>query len=378
MNLSPESFYKGSVYSDSESIETAVRRMETEGADIIDVGAASSAPVNIYATSPISGELEASRIEEAFPRIRQLTELPISIDTTSSRVARIALDLGADMVNDVSGLRDDPEMALLIADRGVPVVIMSRCSPPCHSLNQALEALCESIRIAGDAGIHDDRIIVDPGIGFGKPAAVDLDLVKSLGSFKMLGYPLLVGLSRKAFLGSIACSSSPDERLTETIAATAISVAYGADIVRSHDVAEARKAVRVGAALATHSHLTSGSVELVDALDEQEASVLLKRIGVSPEVVPALSKKCSTLNVLVSGVTPSAGVVMKQEMLAVGGDAAYHHGTIDHSVDCTDVLVMGNRLQLSKLAKRLLKMTYFGLDRIGREIADVLDVHIQK
>jgi len=252
INLSPESFYKGSVPAEGDLVDYTQKLLQTEP-DLIDIGGASTAPKEVYGTSSVAIEKEISRVRNALESIIDIVDKPISIDTTSSKVAEIALDLGVDIINDVSGLQADEKMATLVADRDVPLIIMSNCTNPCDSVESSLNALRKSMKLAEEAEIANERIILDPGIGFGKPPTVDFAILRELKQFKLLGRPLLVGVSRKAFIGSCVGESNPENRLSGTIAATSIAVLNGADIIRAHDVEEAKIAARIGETVRFHS-----------------------------------------------------------------------------------------------------------------------------
>lgn len=249
INLSPESFYSGSIVTDETALVSRIGEMIGQGADILDIGGASTAPENYYETKDIAIEDELSRVISALEIIVKVSSVPISIDTTSSSVAEIALDLGASIVNDVSGLRADKMMAKLVANRNVPIVIMANCPEHCDSVDASLTSLKNSLEIAEKAGIPKENVILDPGIGFGKPPEVDYALLKGLGKFKELQRPLLVGVSRKAFIGAILGEDNPERRLVGTVSATTVAVVNGADIIRAHDVTEAVIAARMGKAL---------------------------------------------------------------------------------------------------------------------------------
>ena len=248
INLSPESFYKGSVPAEDNLVDYTRKLLQTEP-DIIDIGGASTAPKEIYGTSTVAIKKEISRVKKALESIVDIVDKPISIDTTSSKVAEIALDMGVDIINDVSGLQVDAKMATLVADRDIPLIIMSNCPNPCESIEASLNALRKSMKLAEEAGIANESIILDPGIGFGKPPEVDFAILRELEQFKLLGRPLLVGVSRKAFIGFCLDEPNPNDRLSGTIATTSIAVANGADIIRAHDIEEARIATRIGEAV---------------------------------------------------------------------------------------------------------------------------------
>lgn len=250
LNVTPDSFSDGGLYfSEKKAIEHALRLVE-EGADIIDVGGESTRP----GSEPVSPEEE---IRRTIPVIRALSNeirVPISIDTYKAEVARRALDAGATMVNDISGLRFDPDMPAVVAEYGVPVVIMHiKGRPKDMQQNPVYEALIPeimdylriSIRLAIKFGIKEDRIIIDPGIGFGKTFEHNLEIINNLKEFTLLEKPVAVGVSRKAFIGRILGDLPPQERLEGTAAAVAIAIYNGANIVRVHDVKEIVRVARV-------------------------------------------------------------------------------------------------------------------------------------
>jgi len=246
LNLSPESFYREATVSDKSSIQQLVERMEGEGVDIMDIGAASTAPIDVYGTPVISEREELARVTEALGYITEITNLPLSIDTVSSEVAETALDMGVAMVNDVSGLRADSKMTDLVSSRDVPIVIMANCGTPCESVLSAISSLEDSYTVAIKSGIGQEKILIDPGIGFGKPAEIDFEILGSLQQFTRFNQPLLVGVSRKAFIGSLLKQKDPAERLNGSLAATAIAVYNGAKVIRTHDIKETKMAVRIG------------------------------------------------------------------------------------------------------------------------------------
>lgn len=253
LNVTPDSFSGDGMLTERNWIEASLaraREMIQAGAHLIDVGGESTRP----GSRPISIETEIDRV---LPVIEALTRNglgPISIDTYKAEVARGALAAGAVMINDVWGLRRDPAMALVTAQRGVPIVLMHNRSKPEDAEFQAklgpryigsryddlipdiLHELNECVEHARAAGISAQRIIVDPGIGFGKTTDQNLELLNRLDEFKALGFPILSGPSRKSFIG-YTLEMPPDQRIDGTAAAVAISIARGADIVRVHDVA---------------------------------------------------------------------------------------------------------------------------------------------
>ncbi|MFQ3476899.1 dihydropteroate synthase [Halonotius sp. F2-221B] len=250
LNVTPDSFYDGGDFFDREAAIEGAEALVEEGADIIDIGGESTRP----GAEPVSVEEEIDRVVPVIDAVAEL-DVAISIDTRKAAVAEAALDAGADIVNDVTGL-DDSAMRELVADREVPVILMHSIDAPVvpgkeidydDVVEDVLGVLNERLILAEKAGIPRERIIVDPGLGFGKTSAESFELLDRLGEFAALGCPVLVGHSRKSMFGAI--DSEPDDRLDATVAATALAAERGADIVRVHDVAENRDAVDVVAAL---------------------------------------------------------------------------------------------------------------------------------
>ncbi|MCX8122956.1 MAG: dihydropteroate synthase [Spirochaetes bacterium] len=241
LNITPDSFYDGGKYNSIDKALNHVREMINYGVDIIDVGGESTRPGAIEV--PLQEE-----IDRVCPVIEQITHefnIPVSIDTRKSKVATEALRLGACMVNDISGLREDPDMAAVIAKYNAYCVIMHiRGTPQTMQLNVEYTDLLQeisnylrtSILIAKNENIADDKIIIDPGIGFGKSLEQNYIIINNINFFKKLGYPVLIGLSRKSLIGKLY--DTDEDRLPATIALNAIAIYNGADIIRVHDVKE--------------------------------------------------------------------------------------------------------------------------------------------
>ncbi|ADT83422.1 dihydropteroate synthase [Thermococcus barophilus] len=249
INVSPESFYKGSVkQSEDELIRTALKMVE-DGASFIDIGAKSTAP---YLETQIPVEEEIRRAVWAISTLRDYVNVPISIDTTNAKVAEEAIKAGADIINDVSGLKGDSEMVKVAKEYGVPVIICAHGEvrdfmEPVHTVISFLQ---ESLQIAYKNGIEKEKIAIDPAIGFLRPSYPpwyewDSKVIANLNMLKMFGLPILVGVSRKSFIGAITGRKDPGERLPGSLATTAIAVWNGANIIRTHDVKETFDAVRL-------------------------------------------------------------------------------------------------------------------------------------
>jgi dihydropteroate synthase len=265
VNASPESFYKGSVASSAKAVSRRVRQAVEGGADVIDIGGASTAP---YLEAGVSEEVERSRVLAALGAATEALEgrrTPISVDTVRASVADAALRGGASIVNDVSGLKDDPLMPKVVREMGASLLAMAHSKRTSNAgpIAQVRSALGESLRLAERAGIEVDRIALDPGIGFFRDQAGrtssrqtvmpwyewDCEVVANLRALRSLGRPLGVGLSRKSFLGKILELDKPEHRLAGSLAVTAIAVMNGAHLVRTHDVGETLQAVRVAEAV---------------------------------------------------------------------------------------------------------------------------------
>jgi dihydropteroate synthase len=254
LNVSPESFYSGSVVTDADRLLRAAEAMAEAGAAWLDVGAMSTAP---YLAARIPETQEADRLRWAVGLLTAKLDLPISADTSRALAARAALESGARMLNDVTGLAAEPALARLAADAGVGLVLMAHPSAvpaPAEPVPTVLAALSGALARARAAGVPDDRILVDPGIGFFRGGGIawpewDCRVLAALPALRSLGRPLYVGVSRKSFIGVLAGRPDPADRLPGTLAATAAAVLGGAHVIRAHDVAETAQAVRIAQAI---------------------------------------------------------------------------------------------------------------------------------
>ena len=253
INVSPESFYKGSVAADEDTLRQRAQTMVAEGADMLDVGAMSTAP---YLETAIGEAEEIRRLTWAIGVLRSAVALPISVDTKRYRVASAALDAGAAVINDVGGFRTDPAMAQGVARQAQGAILMASETSPGASgpITTVRDLLQQSLTLSDAAGFPRDRIVLDPGIGFFRKAAVswevwDCEVVRRLGELRPLGRPILVGLSRKSFIGKLLGRQDPAERLPGSLAATTVAVLNGAHVVRTHDVGPTRDAIRMADAL---------------------------------------------------------------------------------------------------------------------------------
>jgi dihydropteroate synthase len=255
LNASPESFYKKSIKKTSQIAEAA-KQMEEEGADFVDVGGMSTAP---YLSTLVSEKQETKRVSDAIKQIQKSTNLPISIDTCRAAVAREALELGAEILNDISGLKYDKQMPGVVSKYCPSLVLCAYSKDVLRGdlIKQAIQALQSSLALAKTANIALDNIVVDPAIGFFRKAgknpfytkinqdwfARDLAVLQNLSFFKKLGCPILVSASNKSFIGKILDKKNPADRLYGSIAAEVIATLNGADIIRTHNVKETKDAI---------------------------------------------------------------------------------------------------------------------------------------
>jgi dihydropteroate synthase len=253
LNVTPDSFSDAGRYADYDSAVARGLLMADEGADIVDVGGESTRP----GADPVPEEEEIGRVVPVIKELAAKLAIPISIDTYKSGVARAALDAGAALINDISGMTFDSGMAPLAAEAGVPVALMHikgtpkdmQADPVYDSLmSEISNYLRDKAQAAMAAGVSRNKIIIDPGIGFGKTVEHNLEIINRVAEFKSLGYPVLIGPSRKSFIGKVL-GLEPDQRLEGTAAAIAACVAGGASIVRVHDVKEMVRVTRLADAI---------------------------------------------------------------------------------------------------------------------------------
>jgi dihydropteroate synthase len=248
LNVTPDSFSDGGQFFDPDAAIAHAAEMVREGADILDIGAESTRPYG--GATPVSADEERARLARVLPAVIALGR-PVSIDTIKAPIAAWALDCGAAIVNDVWGLQRDADMAPLVARRGVPVIVMHNretADPAIDIVADVTAFFSRSIGIAERAGIAPDKIVLDPGIGFGKTPEQSIICLARLADFKRFGLPLLVGASRKRFINTVT-PSPPDDRIGGSIASHLLAIKDGAAIIRVHDVKETVQALRVAAAI---------------------------------------------------------------------------------------------------------------------------------
>jgi len=253
INITPDSFSDGGAYFDRSQALRRIEEIDREGADIIDIGGESTRPGALE----VSREEELDRVIPIVEKASRQFDKPISIDTRKAEVAEEALKAGATIVNDISGLRHDPRMGKVVAHYEAAVIIMHMRGEPRTMQNdpryddlmgEILEELAQSAAAALESGIGREKIIIDPGIGFGKTARHTMEILKRLGELKSIGYPIAIGTSRKSFIGTITGRDVHD-RLWGSVASAVIAVLHGANIIRAHDVRQTVDAVKVADAI---------------------------------------------------------------------------------------------------------------------------------
>ena len=261
LNTSPESFYKKSIITSRTKIKNAVIQMENDGADFIDVGGMSTAP---YLSTMISEKIESKRILDAIKIIQNTTNLPISVDTCRSNVAKIALENDVEIINDISGLKYDKNMKNVNSKFQPSLILCAYDSKTIlgNSINSTKKLFKSSLKIAKDCQIPDKKIVLDPAIGFFRKTGKgkfftkiktdwvdrDLSIIKNLNSFKMK-YPILISVSNKSLIGNLLQKENPSDRLFGSITAEAICVLNGADLIRTHNVMATRDAITIASKL---------------------------------------------------------------------------------------------------------------------------------
>lgn len=246
LNVTPDSFSDGGKYNLVDHAVSHARQMIEDGADILDIGGESTRP----GYERISDEVEISRVVPAIEAITKELHIPISIDTYKSEVAKKAVDAGAVIINDIWGAKADPEIADVAAETGVPIILMHNRNDRTYShfIRDVLNDLYESITIAKKAGVSDENIILDPGIGFAKDLSENLEMMRSLDTLVSLGYPVLLGTSKKSMIGGVL-DLPVSERTEGTGATVCFGIQHGCQIVRIHDVKEMSRMAKMMDAL---------------------------------------------------------------------------------------------------------------------------------
>ena len=376
INLSQESFYKGSIASPDEALAMATSFAE-EGADIIDIGAVSTAP-----GSPNVDEVqERERLLPVLKQILENLEIDISVDTQRPSIADVSLSLGATCINDVSGL-GNLQMARTIANYNASVIIMASKVKPGDllRLEDIIHFLGERILKAIKVGVLVEKITIDPGVGRWVPEKTpeyDLAILDGLGRLRCLQRPIMIAVSRKSFIGSKLNEPDPARRLCGSLAATSIAVYNGAHVVRTHDIAKSLDAIRMAQAIRKNLGCISKEgieTEVLDYCgDGQELLEHLRRVGVDERGWEILSRKGSFRVLSIKGISFQEAIIIKQEMLARGGDAAISKMALRCDPQPEEILVFGTVAQYIGLIGNL-KVQPFRLPTIGNAIEETLSL----
>jgi dihydropteroate synthase len=355
INLSPESFYEGSVINPESALEVA-RKMVEDGATFLDIGARSTWRFS----EPISKKEELDRLLPVIEALEGNVDAVISVDTMFPEIAEEVLKRGAQIINDVSGFTADPRMIEVVADHGCPAVVMASKKIPGDPLgmDSIIEALDSIINAAEAGGISSDSLILDPAIGRWmdeKQPMYDFETLDDFERLKIFEKPLLAALSRKSFIGEVL-GKPANERLYGSLAAAAIAVYKGAHIIRTHDVPETSDVVRLSGALRSRPSVVKEGryeVSVLEVKTPQDAGIAMRKIGATRVGSQVMQGKSVHLVLKIKNLTTTEALIIKQEMLARGGDAALSRDAVSHETEATDLLVMGTLLQFGRLARKL-------------------------
>lgn len=355
INLSPESFYESSVVSQDSVLEIALKMVE-DGATFLDLGARSTWRFS----EQISKKEELERILPALKALKGNVDAVISVDTMFPEIAEEALKRGAEIINDVSGFTTDPRMIEVVAEYGCPAVVMASIKGPGDALgmNSTIKALDSIIWAAESGGINQKNLILDPAIGSWTEFKLPIHDFEILDDFERLNIfekPLLAALSRKSFIGEVL-GKPATERFYGSLAAAAIAVYKGAHIIRTHDVSETFDVVKLGGALRSRANVVKESIYEVSVLEvknPQDAAVAMREIGTTRISSEVMQYKSIHLMLKIRNLTTTENLIIKQEMLALGGGAALKRNTVSSEMEMTDILIMGTMLQLERVAKKL-------------------------
>jgi dihydropteroate synthase len=376
INLSQESFYKSSVVNIDSILEKA-HSMVDSGATILDIGARSTW---LLAKPVISREEEVQRLVPALDILKDNVDVLISVDTMFADIAEKALELGADMINDVSGFKADDRMLDVLAEHGCPAVAMATGKIPGDpiSMNAIMDSLASIIMQAHDKGMDTSKLILDPAIGKWVPEKIpiyDFETIDQFERLKVFHRPLLAAISRKSCIDAVL-HRPPEERLYGTLAATAIVVHKGAHIIRTHDVPQTMDVVEVAAAMRSRQPVVKENgfeVSVVNIVHPEDAVRTMNEMGVTGTGSRIMKKKSVSRVLRISNITTTEALIIKQEILARGGDAALERNAVSHETESTDILIMGTILQLEKLAKKL-ECQARNLPVVSRMILDTLQL----
>jgi dihydropteroate synthase len=355
INFSPESFYGNSVINSDFALEVALKMVE-DGATFLDLGARST----WLNAEPISRKEELQRILPVLEALDGNVDAVISVDTMFSEIAEEALKRGAQIINDVSGFTADPRMIEVVADYGCPAVVMASNKVPGDpiGMDSVIDSLDSIIQAAEAGGINPEKLILDPALGRWtkeKTSMYDFETLDDFERLKIFEKPLLAALSRKSFIGEVL-EKPATERLYGSLAGAAIAVYKGAHIIRTHDVPETSDVVKLSGAIRSRPSIVKEGryeVSMVEVKTPQDAAIIMRKLGATRTGSQVMQEKSIHLILKICNLTTTEALIIKQEILARGGDAALARDAVSHETESTDVLVMGTLLQLGRLAKKL-------------------------
>lgn len=336
--------------------------MVEEGATFLDLGARST----WLHAEPISRKQELERIVPVLKALEGNVDAVISVDTMFSEIAEEALKRGAQIINDVSGFTADPKMIEVVADYECPAVVMASNKVPGDpiGMDAIIESLDSIIQSAEAGGINPEKLILDPASGRWieeKLSIYDFETLDDFERLKIFEKPLLAALSRKSFIGDVL-GKPATERLYGSLAAAAIAVYKGAHIVRTHDVPETADVVKFSGAIRSRPSIVKEGryeVSVVEVKTPQDAAIEMRKLGVTRTGSQVMQDKSVHLILKIRNLTTTEALIIKQEILARGGDAALTRDAVSHETETTDVLVMGTLLQLRRLAKKTRRTSAF-------------------
>ncbi|MDF1533319.1 MAG: dihydropteroate synthase [Methanosarcinaceae archaeon] len=377
INLSRESFYKASV-ADSTSILNVAHRMVDEGATILDVGGRSTWPLS----EPITKEQELQRLLPALEILQDNVDALISVDTMFSDIAEKSLKLGVNIINDVSGFTTDEKMMDIVADHGCPAVVMAsnKVTGDPIGMDAIMRSLDVMINKALSRGVGNNQLILDPAIGkwvAEKEPIYDLETIDQFERLNVFEKPLLAAISRKSVIGEVL-DKPATERLFGSLAATAVVVSKGAHIIRTHDVAETLDVVRIAGAIRSRRPVVKNGdfeVSVLDIKHPSDAVMAMRGVGAT-ETGSNVMKNKTVIRVLrIKNITTTEALIIKQEMLSRGGDAALARDAVSHETTKTDVIVTGTLLQVGRLIHKLEGQAR-NLPLISKMIREILDLQM--
>lgn len=355
INLSPESFYKNSVISPESALEIAQKMVE-DGATILDVGARSTW---LYSDAITKAE-ESKRLLPVLEALEGNVDAVISVDTMFADIAEESLKRGADIINDVSGFNADANMVRVIGEYDCPAVVMASEKVPGDPLGMdaVIASLDSTIQKAEASGVDSKKLILDPAFGKWVPEKLvnyDFETLDDFERLKIFERPLLAALSRKSFIGEVLGKPAP-ERLFGSLAVAAIAVYKGAHIIRAHDVKETVDVVRVAGAFRSQPSVVQNDeyeVSVFEVKKPRDAFMAMQKLGATRAGALVMQNKSMHKVLKIRNVTTTEALIIKQEMLSRGGDAALTRNAVSHETEMTDLLVMGTLLQFERLARKL-------------------------